>query len=219
MIRLNLCSGPNLFAGWLNYDAVDQSDYINHLRDAIDVSGWPEQQQKLVGQIKAGLIDSRVHDVRKPLPFEDDSVDAIYLGQCVEHLNRGYELPNVLKECLRVLKPGAPIRITTPDLQLLLDHAAAGSLGVFGNEQPEFFNGALPEDQLCYLMFGAMGPNCKAERYEGHFHVYTQRSLALALREAGFRGITMPHTSEREVFADVVDCGMSHSLAAEAIKP
>ena len=217
-MRLNLCSGPNLFPGWINVDKVDQTPYIQILREAGDVSSWPEAQQKLVEHVKADRIQFYTHDARERLPFDDNSIEAIYLGQCVEHFNRGYELPGILKECLRVLKPTAPIRITTPDLQLLLDSALAGTLDRFTHEQPEFFANALPEDRLSYLMFGAMGPRCTTENYEGHFHLFTERSLTLALREAGFHNVYCPEVSVCHAFRDVVDCGMSHSLAAEAVK-
>lgn len=221
MIRLNLGSGPNMFPGWINVDRVDQSSYINILAgnppDAME--GWPDAQRQLAAHCKTGKVSCQVHDLREPLPMPDNFADAIYIGQAVEHLNRGYELPKILKECLRVLKPGAPIRITTPDLQLLLDCALAGTLSQFAPEQPEFFVNALPEDQLCYLMFGAMGPDSTNERYEGHHHLFTERSLYLALKEAGFANIFRFQVSEREEFADAVDCGMSHSVGMEAVKP
>ena len=218
-MRLNLCSGPNVFPGWVNVDRVDQSSYLQILREAGDVSSWPEAQQKLVEHVKADRIQFYTHDARERLPFDDNSVEAIYLGQCVEHFNRGYELPGILKECLRVLKPGAPIRITTPDLQLLFDSALAGTLDKFTSEQPEFFANALPEDRLSYLMFGAMGRDCTSEHYEGHFHLFSPRSMALALHEAGFGEVGFFGVSIRDEFRDVVDCGMSHSLGAEAMKP
>jgi ubiquinone/menaquinone biosynthesis C-methylase UbiE len=204
----------------VNIDHVDQSDYLYILRTSGDVSTWPEHQQRLVEHVKAGRITSEVGDVLKGLPqYADNSVDAIYLGQCVEHFNRGYQLPGILKECLRVLKRGAPIRITTPDLQLLLDVSLAGELARFAPEQPEFFQNALPEDQLSYLMFGAMGKKCTSEHYEGHFHLFTKRSLAVALAEAGFTDIVDRPVSKRDMFCDIVDCGMSHSLGMEACKP
>lgn len=222
MLCLNLCCGPNLFPGWRNLDKVDQSSYTECLRDAEGTETWPDHQRPLVEHIKAGRITSEVHDVRQGLPqFEDCSVDAIYLGQCIEHFNRGTEVPRLLSDCFRVLKPGGRIRITTPDLQLLMDVALANRLGDFASEQPAFFAGALPEDQLSYLMFGAMGPNCTTENYEGHFHLYSERSLRALLEATGFSEPLGPRGKDirSPVFADCLDMGMSHSFAIEGVKP
>ena len=54
-------------------------------------------------------------DLRKGLPFAKQSVDSIYCCHTLEHF---FE-PNVhriLRECYRILKPGAGMRIVTPDL-------------------------------------------------------------------------------------------------------
>jgi predicted SAM-dependent methyltransferase len=54
-------------------------------------------------------------DLRKPLPFGDKLIDGIFCEEVIEHLS---ELDGavMLRECLRIMKPGAVIRITTPDL-------------------------------------------------------------------------------------------------------
>ena len=217
-MKLNLCCGTNLFPGWVNIDKTNvEADYLRHLRDAPEGFVWPPEQQKLADAVKAGQLEFIRHDVRKGLPYADGSVEAIYVGQAIEHFNRRTEAPALLSECRRVLKPGGSIRLTTPDIRTLVAGFNLLNMGVWAYEQPAFYVDALPEDQLSYLLFGASGDNCTADNYEGHFHCYTTRSLYQLLTECGFDcdwNAQMP-----DVFSDTIDKGMSHSFAIEAVKP
>ena len=222
-MKLNICSGPSLFVPpWINIDRVDQTEYIRILREDVSpemAATWPEHQRRLVTHLRGGgKIDFRVHDVREPLSmFEDGTVDAIYIGQAVEHMSRTFELPHLLTECYELLRPGGSIRITTPDLDLLLDAYNMGRMGQFAKEQPAYYERAAPADQLAYMMYGAGGEDTSWDNYEGHFHCYTRGTIATALTEAGFSGPY--HFGEKsEAFAVAIDCGMSHSLGVEAVK-
>lgn len=66
-----------------------------------------------------------VHDLEKPLPFEDESVDAVYHSHVLPHLDRDAAV-SLLQEVYRVLRSGGVHRIVLPDLELLtrdyLDH-------------------------------------------------------------------------------------------------
>jgi len=55
-------------------------------------------------------------DLRRRLPFADESVDAIYCCHTFEHFSE-HDVRKILRECLRVLKRGSGIRIVTPDLK------------------------------------------------------------------------------------------------------
>jgi SAM-dependent methyltransferase len=55
-------------------------------------------------------------DVRCGLPFSNQSVDSIYSTHMVEHLYPD-ELEDLLRECARVLKPGAGLRLIVPSLR------------------------------------------------------------------------------------------------------
>jgi len=208
-----------MFPDWVNVDRVDQSDYIGHLQDADSFEGWPESQRKLGEYIQAGkpltVIHSEMYDYLGTL--EPRSVDAIYLGQVIEHLNPVYQTPQVLARCFRVMKPGAMIRITTPDLVLLSDAWRDGGMGKFASEQPGFYSQAHPDMQLALLMFGAAGPECTQRNYEGHFCCYSAASLAWMLEGSQFEAPL--ETLPSQAFRDVQDQGMSHSLAMEATKP
>lgn len=54
-----------------------------------------------------------VWDLRRGLPFEDNSVDAIRASHFFEHLTPG-DAKRLLNECWRVLKPSGQIHIVVP---------------------------------------------------------------------------------------------------------
>ena len=56
------------------------------------------------------------HDLRRGLPFSDASFDAVYGSHVLEHLVPG-AAEKLLRECLRVLKPGGIVRLAVPDLE------------------------------------------------------------------------------------------------------
>lgn len=58
-------------------------------------------------------------DLRDPWPVRDDSVAAIYSRHCFEHFSER-DLLRILQQCLRVLQPGAGIRIGVPSLEVAI---------------------------------------------------------------------------------------------------
>ena len=226
-MKINLCCGTNVFPGWLNVDRTDlEADYLRHLRDSDPGFVWPAEQQRIAEAVKAGQLEFMRHDVRTGLPWADGSVEAIYVGQAIEHFNRRTEAPAFLRECCRVLRQYGVIKLTTPDLGKLVaamvdtekfecDAEDRFGLQRFEREQPEFYRDALPEDQLSYLLFGASGADCTSQNYEGHFHCYTPNSLGQLLLECGFD----VRTKDSAEFTDTIDKGMSHSFAIEGVRP
>lgn len=59
-----------------------------------------------------------VHDLRKGIPVQDGSADAVYHSHVLEHIDRE-AVPRFLAEILRVLKPGGVHRIVVPDFEEL----------------------------------------------------------------------------------------------------
>lgn len=55
-------------------------------------------------------------DVRRPLPFEPASCDAVYAAHVLEHLTPG-EARRLVAEIHRVLRPAGIVRIVVPDLE------------------------------------------------------------------------------------------------------
>jgi len=52
------------------------------------------------------------------LPFRDESFDVVYHSHLLEHLPHAEALP-FLRECHRVSKPGAIVRVVVPDLEAI----------------------------------------------------------------------------------------------------
>ncbi|MGH8719569.1 MAG: class I SAM-dependent methyltransferase [Burkholderiales bacterium] len=57
-----------------------------------------------------------VHDLKKGIPFADDSVEVVYHSHMLEHLDRDIA-KTFLVEVRRVLKPGGIQRIAVPDFE------------------------------------------------------------------------------------------------------
>lgn len=229
-MKANIGCGPNMFPVWWNSDRVDMGDYLEQLRSVQDFTGWPEHQVNLANHVKAGRVGYTVHDLRDGFSgIETGSLDAIYLGQMIEHLSCVHEAPKFLAECLRMLKPGAPIRITTPDLDILVDAYNEGTLERFASEQPAFYAGAPPGAQFSFLVFGASGENCTRENFEGHFVCYTREHMRMMLEQIGFVDVRFDGEPDPALpgwihmrsaqFTECVDAGMSHSFGCEARKP
>lgn len=60
--------------------------------------------------------DVKTYNILKGLPFEDDSIDAIFSSCMLEHFTLEQALAHC-KECYRVLKKGGIVRIVVPDLE------------------------------------------------------------------------------------------------------
>jgi len=227
-VRLNIGSGPNVFPhpGWINYDREDISKYLKYISTTDRLSEMPEHQKILAAYVRnngIGAIDFRVQDLRDGFSqHKNDSIDAIYLGQMIEHINPIYEAPQFIAECYRMLKPQGVIRITTPDLDLLIHAYLNNQMDKFTNEQPDFYKKADPSAQLAYIIYGASGPKCTWNNYDGHMCLYTQKSMTSLLKSNGFSDIIYYYEtgiSKDPVMAkEAVDAGLSHSFIVEAVK-
>lgn len=86
MVAVNLGSGDHYQEGWVNVDLPG-----NGVR--VDVA----------------------HDITERLPFDDGSVDRVYMGHVLEHVDFDQLVP-VLGEVRRVLVPGGEGCIVGPDV-------------------------------------------------------------------------------------------------------
>ncbi len=98
-------------------------------------------------------------DVTKKLPFADASFDLILLEEVIEHVDKERGLA-LLRECHRILAPGAVIRIATPDF----DWMSAGV--VDGSVECDLVNSIFYE--------------------HGHRYIYSRSELLDAIKKAGF---------------------------------
>lgn len=232
LVKLNIAAGPNVFPhdGWINLDKYDFKSYFDYVSNPnVTLDGMPEHQQKLATFLReGGDFRFEQHDCTKPfIQFADNSVDFIYGGQMIEHLNPIHQTPVFLKECFRMLKPGGIIRLTTPDLDLLVRAYTNWAPNIntfeeFEKDQPDFFKTADRGSQLAFLLFGATGQDCVQEQYQGHFFCFNQQSMTRFLTEAGFTEIDFTWANcgkNKSIAMEIKDEGVSHSLIVEALKP
>ncbi len=64
----------------------------------------------------AHSAEVRQYDLRKGLPYQDNSFQGVYHSHVLEHLTPA-EARLLLRECRRVLKPGGVIRVVVPNLE------------------------------------------------------------------------------------------------------
>ncbi len=113
-------------------------------------------------------------DLRRPLPVATSHIELIFSEHFLEHISRD-EGRRLLSECYRVLKPGGVIRISTPNLEKLVDQYSRRRITEWHDMN------WTPETPCCLLNEGL--------RLWGHQFVYDTAELTQALRDAGFHEI------------------------------
>jgi predicted SAM-dependent methyltransferase len=95
-IKLNIGCGTDYKKGWINID--NNSD----------------------NNIEAGKLDLN-WDLMKPLPFPDNSADFIFSEHFFEHFSVE-DGQKIMKDLMRILKPGGVMRIAMPDLEWVVNN-------------------------------------------------------------------------------------------------
>jgi len=149
LIKLNIGAGRNLLPtedGWINIDAIQWDDRIQL------------------------VIDLEKND----LPYDDDSVDEIYMADFLEHLCRDRQLP-FLQDVFRVMKKGAKFFMQLPDMGTAAERYC-GTL-----ENPSELQYDIDGAKLAEITYGG-------QDYEYNYHKwgYDQDSLRRTLQELGF---------------------------------
>lgn len=104
-------------------------------------------------------------DLCKPLPFADNSVDAIFSSHVFEHLFMD-EVENLIQEIYRCLVPGGVCRVVVPDLEKIIQ--------IFDRQDPRQFVSAMFE------------VSARRNVKNAHHSGFTGSLLAKLFREAGF---------------------------------
>lgn len=114
-IRINIASSYEVLAGYVN---LDSSPFFrlgrlpNWAKRFIPVKYRETVQTYYQADQAASVI---LHDCRKPLPFEGQSVQHALCSHFLEHVPR-VEALGVLHEIFRVLQPGGTLHLIVPDL-------------------------------------------------------------------------------------------------------
>ena len=122
-VKLNLGSGLYVAPGWINIDGSAKTLFARlpqfALRRAYPLATVKETHSR--DEFVSLLRDHRFvyHNLKYGIPLPDSSVDFIFSSHMLHHLYRDEAL-KLLREALRVLKPGGTIRIAVPDLELIM---------------------------------------------------------------------------------------------------
>jgi len=149
-VKLNLGCGDKILPGYVNVD---------------------------VAETRAGKRPDVLCDLRALEPFESDSADEILAVHVVEHFWR-WEVAEVLKEWLRVLRPGGRMVLECPNL--------AAACEAFLADQ-EAGAGPGPEGQRTMWVF--YGDPRWRDPLMMHRWGYTPKSLAALMQEVGLVNI------------------------------
>lgn len=147
-----------------------------------------------------------VHDLRRGIPAEDGSVDAVYHSHTLEHLDRS-AVPGFFAEVRRVLRADGIHRIAVPDLGHLVQrysaHLALSLIEPDEHKNHDQFVADIIEQMVRREASGtASQPPMRRKienlllgdarrRGETHQWMYDQVNLTHALKLAGFRDATV----------------------------
>lgn len=115
--------------------------------------------------------NSVIWDLTKPLPVAPGSIHFVYSEHFIEHVGRA-DAQKIIENCRAVMAPGGVIRISTPDLAVLVKDYSAGKL-------VEMPHGDWFPETPCRMINEGM-------HLWGHQFVYDEAEIFELLESAGF---------------------------------
>lgn len=211
MKLLNLGCGHISPDGWINVDGSNRAWLASKLP-------WVDRVL-----VKLNLIPptefstATVHtDLTKRFPWEDNTIDGIYMGEILEHFTKD-DGEKVLQECYRVLKPGGAIRVRVPDFiefcqNYISEYHEAHGRGRQSWDERHSRWVKMFFDDICVVP-------PKRFRSFGHFHkwMYDEISLILLMERIGLRDAVRRKLHESQL--PLIDKVESRELlVVEAVK-
>ncbi len=155
-------------------------------------------------QYEALEEDVIVHDLRKGIPLEDSSADAVYHSHVLEHIDREL-VAGFLAEIRRVLRPGGVHRIVVPDLECYAREYLANLELALSDSQARIRHDSLVSQMLLQMVRReAYGTSLQRpvrrrvenlvlgdarKRGESHMWMWDRVNLSQALEDAGFQDV------------------------------
>ena len=152
-------------------------------------------------------------DATKPWPFDESSLAAVNSEHFIEHLSLS-QAAAYLAEAFRTLRPGAPIRTSTPDLEGMSRAYLAADPNVLAVHRNHGYEAADHADLVNNYFYS-----------HGHRHIYDFATLERMLLAAGFVDVRRARFGQSEHLllagVDTHDMGPLNELvvAVDAVKP
>ena len=182
MVKVNLGSGPKEMQGWINYDN-SFSLYLSRLPRIIYKFIY---NLKIINKKRYNLILSYKNqkiiwaNIVKAIPEKDNSIDVVYLSHVLEHLDTT-EIPLLFKEVLRIMKPNGILRISVPDIRILVnDYLKTGDADEF--IERTMLSNNRPKKMIEKIQLLLVGTR-------NHQWMYDEKSLSNLLIKNNFRNI------------------------------
>ena len=212
---------------------IDWSFYLRIRKNAVlrafAMVFLDEARRRQLSTLPAGLM---VHDLRKGIPFPDNSIDAVYHSHFLEHLDR-QDAPRFLTEVRRVLKPGGIHRIVVPDWEqicreyvYLVDRCRNNDEA----QQHDSYISGMVEQMVRGEAFGtSRQPPVRRwvenlvlgnaqQRGETHRWMYDRINLGCLLADAGYEHITLQQY-DRSYVANWSSYGLDLDVSGHEYKP
>jgi predicted SAM-dependent methyltransferase len=129
-----------------------------------------------------GLCDLR-WDLRKGIPFPDNSISAIYSSHLFEHLTL-CEIGTLLQECKRALRPNGIFSICVPNSRLFIE-AYINNDKKFWATNPSFYEPAFNDTTKIDLV------NYIAYMNGEHKYMFDEENIVFILTKHGFRNVKL----------------------------
>ncbi len=166
--RLQIGSGKNVRAGWLNTNY--EKSYLT-------------EQENLIWL-----------DATQPFPFGAEAFDIVFSEHMIEHVS--YPMGRkMVQECFRVMKPGGTIRISTPDLHFLLALFEREKTDVQSRFMDFHIAKWMPDLVGDTAIKETLVLNSFIRRW-GHLFIYDRETLARLLESAGFESMRFMKVGE-----------------------
>jgi len=123
------------------------------------------------------------------LPFEDESIEYVFLAHLFEHLYKRTQAPRLLREIYRVLAPGGVARIVVPDAECYLRAYLEHDQAFFEMQRRVWPSWAPRARTHLEAILGYLGADEGPRRFGGHKYGYDFPTLKVLLEEAEFRAI------------------------------
>jgi len=124
-MKVHLCCGATYLTGYLNCDIVGENALLHPTPN--DNETTVEKYFKIPFEMDATkrirkpfIIDHQMNILEK-WPFLDHSIDEIITVSTWEHFEHKDELPHLIQEAYRCLKPGAVWKFDFPDIKKVVE--------------------------------------------------------------------------------------------------